>query len=173
MKLVSPNKKYKDSFLQAVRDHKQSGEHDGGFDAHEYEWFEKHFEDMVKNYLDESEGKNLRDGRVPQTTLWVVDGDKYLGRFSLRHKLNEVLETYGGHLGYYLVPEARKKGVGTWAMNKVLEKARALGLKKLLVTCDPDNIGSQKLIQKFGGIHQDTIDSKLNDGPLMRWWITL
>ncbi len=173
MKLVSPNIQYEQSFLQAVRDHKNSDEHDGLFDAHEYAWFEEHFEMLVQKYLDESAGKNLLDDRVASTQFWIVDGDTWLGRFSLRHELNETLKTYGGHLGYYLVQDARKKGVGTWAMEKVLEEARALGMKKLLVTCNPDNVGSQKLIQKFGGILQDTIESKLNKGPLMRWWITL
>jgi len=173
MELVLPNLQYKESFLEAVEKHKQSGEHDGFLDTRDYDWFKHNFDTFLAEQEQFRNGVNLPDDKVPSTQWWVVEGDTWLGRFSLRHRLNETLETYGGHLGYYLIPEARRKGVGSWAMSEVLHKARTLGLQKLLVTCDPDNIGSQKLIQKFGGVHLDTIDSELNGGPLMRWWIEL
>src|SRR5215467_5449260 len=38
------------------------------------------------------------DGFVPCTTLWYVDGDRYLGRLAIRHQLTEWLREYGGHI---------------------------------------------------------------------------
>ena len=172
MELVHPSTKYKNSFLAAAKAHLASGEHDGLFDSHA-EWTNEHFDEYLARTKVYRSGKNLPEGKVPSSSFWIVDDDTWLGRVSLRHELNDTLKSFGGHLGYYLIPSARKKGIGSWAVEHVLEEARKLGLKKLLVTCNPDNIGSQKIIQKFGGIHQDTIDSELNDGPLMRWWITL
>ncbi len=172
MKLAKPSEKYKKSFLEAVQAHKESGEKDGHLNLHSYEWFDENFESMVQTFLDESEGKNLSDDRVPSTEFWIVDGDQWLGRFSLRHKLNAKLERYGGHLGYYLIPSARKKGIGTWAFSEVLKEARKLGIEKIMVSCDESNIGSQKLIKKFGGTLQDITTIPENDGPLMRWWVS-
>ena len=173
MKLVLPNAQYKDSFLEAMRKHKASGEPDGLFDEHTEQWFEERFDDWLETLAMYRSGHDLPEDKVQSTQWWVIKHGKWLGRVSLRHELNEHLMHYGGHLGYYLIPEARGKGVGTWAVQQVLEKAKKLGLKKLLVTCDTHNIVSQKVIQKFGGVHQDTIDSEMHGGPLMRWWITL
>src|SRR5579863_954336 len=45
-------------------------------------------------------------GRVPQTTLWWVSGDEYLGRISIRHRLTARLTEIGGHIGYDVRPSA-------------------------------------------------------------------
>lgn len=171
--LAKPDSRYKQSLLDAARAHKASGERDGFFDAHDIEWFENNFDALLERYRNEEISENLEDGRVASSQFWVVDGDVWLGRFSLRHELNDRLRQYGGHLGYYLIPSARKKGIGTWAMGEVLKEAKKLGLDRLLVTCDEENIPSQKLIEKFGGVHEDTIPSLETGRPLMRWWVDL
>jgi predicted acetyltransferase len=53
-----------------------------------------------------------------------------------------------------------------------LPKAKKLGLSRVLITCDDDNIGSQKIIESNGGRLQDTILEK--PGKLTRrYWINL
>ena len=53
-------------------------------------------------------GPPRRGGRVPQTTLWWVSGDEYLGRISIRHRLTAHLREIGGHIDYDIRPSARQ-----------------------------------------------------------------
>lgn len=56
-----------------------------------------------------------------------------------------------------------------------LKKTKRFGLKKVMITCDEDNVGSRKIIQASGGILEDIIETKLNPDKksTMRWWIRL
>ena len=54
-----------------------------------------------------------RPGYVPSTTLWWVDGDEYLGRLAIRHRLTSRLTDLGGHIGYDVKPSARRQGHAT------------------------------------------------------------
>ncbi|MBS3081694.1 hypothetical protein J4416_02000 [Candidatus Pacearchaeota archaeon] len=46
-------------------------------------------------------GRNLKDGYVHSTEFWIINtNNKYCGRISLRHKLNDFLSKHGGHIGY-------------------------------------------------------------------------
>ena len=81
----------------------------------------------------------------------------------IRHELNEYLEKFGGHIGYGIAPSERKKGYGKIQLKLGLEKAKKIGLKKVLITCDDNNIGSAKTIEACGGIYNDTLaDAEAN-----------
>lgn len=105
------------------------------------------------------------DGFVPSTTLWYVDGTEYLGRLAIRHRLNEGLLNFGGHIGYDVRPTARRKGHGTAMLRLALPIARALGIDHALVTCDHDNVGSRRIIEANGGVFEDQREEKL------RYWV--
>ena len=102
---------------------------------------------------------------VPYTELWMTDGDEYLGRITLRHELNELLRTWGGHIGYGVRPTARRRGYATRALAMMLPAAAELDIDPVLVTCDPDNVGSRRAIEKNGGVYEDTRDGK------RRYWV--
>ena len=54
----------------------------------------------------------------------------------------------------------------------LLEKARALGMDRLLVTCDRDNPASARVIEKCGGVLENEVT--LDDGRVKkRYWIGL
>ena len=110
-------------------------------------------------------------GRVHSTYRWVVEDDTYLGTIDLRHELNDFLLQAGGHIGYSIRPSARRRGLATWALARTLERARAMGLDRVLLTCDPDNAASAATIEGGGGQLEDTRDAVL--GPKCRYWITL
>ncbi|WP_257028221.1 GNAT family N-acetyltransferase [Micromonospora purpureochromogenes] len=63
---------------------------------------------------------------------------------ALRHELNDFLLRVGGHVGYGIRPSARRRGLATWALGRMLGEARALGLDRVLITCEVDNIASAK-----------------------------
>lgn len=104
-------------------------------------------------------------GIVPQTTLWYVDGPAYLGRLSVRHRLNEYLREVGGHIGYEVRPSARRHGYATAMLHDSLPIALGLGITSALLTCDADNVGSRKVIEANGGRFED------QRGVKLRYWV--
>ncbi len=98
-------------------------------------------------------------------------GGTYLGAISLRHELNDFLLRAGGHIGYGIRPSARGRGVATWALRSAPPRASALGLEKVLVTCDDANLASAQVIMKAGGVLEDVRPGEL--GLTRRYWITL
>ena len=55
----------------------------------------------------------------------------------------------------------------------VLKKAKELGLTRVLITCDKDNMASAKVIQKNGGELESESMSKHRDKMKQRYWIEL
>ncbi|GAA2309855.1 GNAT family N-acetyltransferase [Glycomyces scopariae] len=102
---------------------------------------------------------------VPATTFWWVDGLAFLGRINIRHRLNEHLRDYGGHIGYDVRPSARRRGHATAMLAAALPVAAVLGIEKALITCDTDNTGSRKVIEANGGVLEDRRGDKL------RFWV--
>lgn len=110
-------------------------------------------------------------GRVHTTYWWIVEDRTYLGAINLRHTLNDFLLRAGGHIGYGIRPSARGRGLATWALDAVLTEAGRLGLERVLVTCDDDNLGSARTIERNGGVLEDVRDSEV--GRKRRYWIDL
>jgi predicted acetyltransferase len=106
-----------------------------------------------------------RPGYVPSTTLWWVDGDEYLGRLAIRHRLTPRLTELGGHIGYDVKPSARRRGHATAMLAAALPLARGLGIDPALVTCDESNTGSRLVIEANGGVLED------KRGTELRFWV--
>ncbi len=52
-----------------------------------------------------------------------------------------------------------------------LIECKKLGINKVLITCDKDNIGSRKSIINNGGIKENEV---MEDGEILeRYWITI
>ena len=92
-------------------------------------------------------------GLVPATTFLAVDADgKLIGMIDIRHRLNEGLLRFGGNIGYSVRPCCRRQGYATQMLALALEECRKMQMQKVLVTCNKENIGSAKTIQKNGGV---------------------
>jgi predicted acetyltransferase len=104
-------------------------------------------------------------GWVTGTYLWAVEDDVVLGRVSLRHALTPWLLEVGGHIGYAVRPSARRRGVATEALRLMLPVAAGRRIDPVLVTCDEDNVGSRRVIEKNGGRLEDVRNGKL------RFWV--
>jgi predicted acetyltransferase len=92
------------------------------------------------------------NGLVPQTTYWAVEENTVVGRIALRHKLNDDLKVFGGNIGYEVLPRARGRGIAKEMLRLLLETQIAKSIGPILLTCSPDNIGSNKTILANGGI---------------------
>ncbi len=102
---------------------------------------------------------------MPGTSLWWADGDEYLGRLTIRHRLTPSLLELGGHIGYDIRPSAGRRGHATAMLAAALPVARGMGLDPVLITCDEDNVGSRKVIEANGGVLEDARRGKL------RFWV--
>ena len=125
-------------------------------------------------YLENLEIKQEQEGRVPDSTYFCLDLDKniFVGAVNIRHHLNESLLFSGGHIGDGIRPSQRRKGYATAMIRLALEKCRELGICRVLMTCDRDNIGSAKSIIRNGGFLENEITNE--EGKLeQRYWIDL
>lgn len=111
------------------------------------------------------------EGKVHATYWWVVEQGTYLGAITLRHALNDYLRAVGGHIGFGIRPSARRRGLARWALGAVLPRAHALGLDRVLITCDDDNVASARTIEANGGVLEDV--RSVDGGLKRRYWVEL
>lgn len=131
--------------------------------------YEVWFEELMQN----TKESTLMEGFVPATTYLVKTSNngRLIGVVNIRHRLNEFLLNYGGHIGYSVRKSERQKGYATEMLAMALIKCRTLGLSKVLITCDKDNIASAKTISNNGGVLENEVSQERK--ITQRYWIEL
>jgi predicted acetyltransferase len=173
--LLAPTTRVHASFLEAMAEFQAEGRGSPGDDTmvgreirdNRATW---HAPDAFAAYTASLRADALEEtpraaGWVPCTSLWWVDGDDYLGRLAIRHRLTEQLRNIGGHIGYDVRPTARRRGHATAMLRAALPLARGLGIGDVLLTCQVDNAASRKVIEANGGRLDDERAGKL------RFWV--
>lgn len=125
------------------------------------------------NYMDNLEVRENTQGKVPDSTYFCLDEERniFVGAVNIRHYLNESLLKNGGHIGDGVRPSERRKGIATQMIALALLECKKLGMNKVLMVCDKNNIGSAKSIQNNGGVLENEIEV---DGLIeQRYWIDL
>lgn len=125
-------------------------------------------------YLENLEVKEEKDGFVPDSVYFCLDADRdmFVGAVDIRHYLTQELLQAGGHIGDGVRPSERRKGIATAMIGLALEVCRELGIRRVLMTCDRDNIGSAKSIRNNGGVLENEFINE--DGVWeQRYWIDL
>ena len=91
--------------------------------------------------------------RLPGFLRWMWDGE-FCGSIGLRWQPGTAALPVHvlGHIGYAVVPWKQGRGYATEALRQMLPEARALGLPFVEITTDPDNVASQRVIEKAGGV---------------------
>lgn len=132
------------------------------------------YELWLKDIIDEHNGVNLQNGRVPSSIYFLMNDDRIIGYLSIRHNIdNEFLSRIGGHIGYGVRPSERRKGYATKLLSLALEKCDELGLENVLVTCKKDNIGSAKTIENNCGVLEETIFVPEENCNFKKYWINV
>jgi len=170
-----PSLKYKESFLEALKEYQQESSKPHNWDLLVLDRVDlnKNFSSYIKKLVDESQGKNLPNGFVSHTTYWLIDKEEFIGRIDIRHRLTEKLLQEGGHIGYDIRPSKRNQGYGKKILELALAKAKALGLTEVLVTCDETNIASKKIIEANGGVYKNKVDLGNERPKKLRYWFSL
>ena len=170
-KLVRPSLSYKDSFFESLEEYHWEGE----FEHLSKLIVETNFEDYVDTLNEEN--RMMHDPcaswteDVPETVLWLVKESMYLGTVYIRHRLNWHLEKDGGHVYIIIRPDQRHKGYGKRALKLSLTFANTLGIEKVLLTIEPENIIARHLAENFGAGPDKDITQTGQFKRKCRYWL--
>lgn len=162
IKLIIPCEKYLQSYIEAFDEHQQKG-------VTTYSFSDARSWDVLTKFDDYRHARNLNPGRVGADYYWLVDDERdyFIGEISIRHSLTDALRRYGGHIGYGIRHSEWNKGFGTLMLRLALELAAQRGLSEILITCDDDNPGSARVMEKNGLLLQDKIENIIDGKPVL------
>lgn len=169
IKLLLPNKKYKQSYENLLLSAQKEGDYKELGNALIKE--NETFDDMLRRLENRRIGKNINLRDVPATIFWIISNNEIVGTIDLRHELNNDYFERLGYIAYYIKPEERNKGYATKALLLALKKYYNKNIDKILITCFSDNVASSKVIEKNGGILECKYFDKLTNKYISRYWI--
>ena len=112
-------------------------------------------------------------GHMPANTFFAVrkSDSKVVGIVDVRHRLNDYMLKYAGHIGYTVLPSERRKGYGYQQLVLALNFCKSIGIDRVLITCNDYNTASAKTIEKVGGVLENKIINPVNGELERRYWV--
>ena len=114
--------------------------------------------------------------RLPALFRWMWDGE-FAGNIDLRWPRDgEALPAdVPGHVGYGTVGWKRGRGYATLALGMMLHLAEDEGMAEVELVTDVDNVASQLVVERNGGIRIEEFlqSERLGGGAAVRWRIDL
>ena len=114
-------------------------------------------------------------GRCPGKTFLLirVSDNKIVGTINIRWNLNDKMLRFGGHIGYGIRPTERRKGYNKINLYLGMIEAKKVGLEKVMLDCDVNNLGSDRTLKALGGkLERTEIDP--SDGVLTNvYWFNV
>jgi len=165
VKLVAPSEEWKSAFLEMAAECKAFGDT-------RYDLALLDFPAYLRR-IENGRTELQPAGRVPGTEYWLEDSGTLIACVRLRFRLTPELEREGGHVGYDVRPSMRRHGYGTQLLRLALPILREHGVRRVRITCDDDNIGSLKIIEKNGGTLSGKETSHGSGKTVRQYWIEL
>ena len=138
---------YLDEFVKYGSDINGSGSLDKIYDGYTFE----EALDRCLKMEDEEYAKSV--GRCQSRTFLLIreNDNKIVGTINVRWNLNEAMLRFGGHIGYGIRPTERRKGYNKINLYLGMLDAKKVGLEKVMLDCDVNNLGSDKTLKALGG----------------------
>jgi len=170
IELVLPTKAYEAQVLDYKKEFEINGDSMDGTAGLKNA---KNFEEWLTAIIENSKEETVRVGLVPSSTYLAVRicDQTIIGMIDIRHRLNDHLLQNGGNIGYSVRKAERLKGYAKEMLSLALKNCKYINIKKVLITCDKENIASAKTIIRNGGI----LENELSEGSRItqRYWISL
>ncbi|MCK5374469.1 MAG: GNAT family N-acetyltransferase [Alphaproteobacteria bacterium] len=170
-KLEKPNLEYKKSYIEAIKEFHEE-------DRYTYikiEDLEKNFEKFLEKINDEKKElqKSYPDwvDSVPETVLWLVKENDFIGTLDIRHRLNWHLEKWGGHVNFTIRASMRRKGFGKKLLQKAVPHLAYYGIDQALITVNPKDDAANRIVQFCGGSLNDTLPETDKFPERNRYWL--
>ena len=154
LKIVKPTADYKNKIIDYINEFKFEKEviH-GGARIEQFEFEEWLI--ILKNNMKED---TVEKGFVPSSTFISVDDrNNVVGIVDIRHRLNDFLRKFGGHIGYSVRKSERNKGYATEILRLALLEFKKISKENCLIICEKSNKASSKVIIKNGGLLEEEI----------------
>jgi predicted acetyltransferase len=128
------------------------------------------FDEMKKKWEMEETKEMYKLGFVPSTLYYFIENNqRIVGAIHFRYELNDTLMHHGGHIGYGIRPSERRKGYATIMLRQLLQEIKKQGYRKVLITCDDNNLGSIGTILNCNGRLEDKVEF---EGTIVRrYWV--
>lgn len=138
---------YLDEFVKYGSDINGSGSLDKIYDGYTFE----EALDRCLKMEDEEYAKSV--GRCQGRTFLLIreNDNEIVGTINVRWNLNEAMLRFGGHIGYGIRPTERRKGYNKINLYLGMLEAKKVGLEKVMLDCDVNNLGSDKTLKALGG----------------------
>ncbi len=93
------------------------------------------------------------NGKCQGKTFLLIrkNDNKIVGTINVRWNLTEEMKRFGGNIGYGIRPTERRKGYNKINLYLGLIEAKKIGLDKVMLDCDVENLGSRKTMEALGG----------------------
>jgi predicted acetyltransferase len=174
--LIRPSGQRLEEYLAMIDAAAARGEDGDGYNLTVTSIVRRDPRDYLAKLTDLEQGIDLPQGWVPMSTRWLLDSaggvdGRIVGETRIRHGLSPALEIEGGHVGYFIHPDHRGRGLGNAILTLALRELAGLGVTKVLVTCNADNERSRRVIERNGGVFDRYTTSPKSGKQVMRFWI--
>jgi len=170
LKLVKPSPEHKKLIMDYKREFiKNEDSMDGTAGLKDADTYEDWYSSVLDNQCEDT----VKDGLVPASTFMAISIENgcLVGMIDIRHRLNDYLLKFGGHIGYSVRKSERQLGYATEMLRLALNECSKLKIEKVLITCDKNNIASAKTVIKNDG----KLENEVTQGNKItqRYWISV
>ena len=106
----------------------------------------------------EDENYDKKINRCQSKTFLLIreKDNRIVGTINVRWNLTEAMKRFGGNIGYGIRPTERRKGYNKINLYLGMQEAQKLGLDRVMLDCDVNNLGSDRTLKALGGVLERT-----------------